>query len=104
MTDAARAASKNRNGEDHRMRALVARLAVALCIVIGLAGLALTAYVLDTNKPAITSLRDFGPQDKIALPASNSPQAILLQMAAEKVFGDYKKLDANFVSLPHPDA
>src|SRR5260221_12106289 len=37
MTDAARAASKNRNGEDHRMRALVARLAVALCIVIGLA-------------------------------------------------------------------
>jgi NitT/TauT family transport system substrate-binding protein len=199
MTDAARAASKNRNGEDHRMRALVARLAVALCIVIGLAtvrpaaaetdeiriglqygfiylpitianvtglidkrarelglpgmkvtlnrfsgsaavnealvsnsidfgayglpglliawektrgklavkglaGLALTAYVLDTNKPAITSLQDFGPQDKIALPASNSPQAILLQMAAEKVFGDYKKLDANFVSLPHPDA
>src|SRR5258708_24383472 len=25
-------------------------------------------------------------------------------MAAEKVFGDYKRLDANFVSLPHPDA
>src|SRR5260221_13175826 len=69
----------------------------------GLAGLALTAYVLDTNKPAITSLRDFGPQGKIRLPASNSPQAILLQMAAEKTFGDYKRLDANFVSLPHPD-
>src|SRR5258708_35473767 len=70
----------------------------------GLAGPAPPAYVLDTNRPAITSLQDFGPHDKIALPASNSPQAILLQMAAEKVFGDYKKLDANFVSLPHPDA
>jgi ABC-type nitrate/sulfonate/bicarbonate transport system substrate-binding protein len=70
----------------------------------GLAGLALTAYVLDTNKPAIKSLADFAAQDKIALPASNSPQAILLQMAAEKTFGDYKRLDGNFVSLPHPDA
>src|SRR5258708_5522049 len=70
----------------------------------GLAGLARTAYVLDTNKAAIKSIADFAAQDKIALPASNSPQAILLQMAAEKAFGDYKRLDANFVSLPHPDA
>src|SRR5260221_9517155 len=190
MTDAARAASKNRNGEDHRMRALVARLAVASCIVIGLAairpaaaetdeiriglqygfiylpitiadvtglidkrahelglpgmkvtlnrfsgsaavnealvsnsidfgayglpgllialektrgkpaikglaGLPLTAHVLDTNKAAIKSIADFAAQDKIPLPAPNSPQAILLQKATEKPFGDYKRRHAS---------
>ena len=55
----------------------------------------------------IKSLKDFGPNQKIALPAIKvSNQAILLQMAAEKEFGvgNHGKLDANAVSMAHPDA
>jgi NitT/TauT family transport system substrate-binding protein len=72
----------------------------------GLIGLALTAYVLDTNKPGVETLADFAPGDRIAVPASNSPQAILLRMAAEKLYGpgQYGKLDGMMVSLPHPEA
>src|SRR5260221_11583107 len=61
----------------------------------GLARLALTAHVLDTNKAAIKSIADFAAQDKIPLPAPNSPQAILLQKATEKPFGDYKRRHAS---------
>ena len=55
----------------------------------------------------IKSLRDFGPNQKIALPAAKvSNQAILLQMAAEKEFGvgNHGRLDANTISMAHPDA
>jgi NitT/TauT family transport system substrate-binding protein len=55
----------------------------------------------------IKSLKDFQPQHKIALPAAKvSNQAILLQMAAEKEWGvgQHSKLDANTVSMAHPDA
>ncbi len=55
----------------------------------------------------IKSLKDFQPNQKIALPAVKvSNQAILLQMAAEKEFGEgqFGKLDANTVSMTHPDA
>jgi NitT/TauT family transport system substrate-binding protein len=55
----------------------------------------------------IKSLKDFAPQQKIALPAVKvSNQAILLQMAAEKEWGigQHTKLDVNTVSMAHPDA
>jgi sulfonate transport system substrate-binding protein len=72
----------------------------------GLAGMPLNAFFLYTNKPAITSLADFGEQDRIAVPAPNSGQGIMLEMAAEKVFGpgQYARADRLMVSLPHPDA
>jgi NitT/TauT family transport system substrate-binding protein len=73
----------------------------------GLTGVGLTAFVLDTNKPGIKTLADFGADDRIAVPSAlNSPQAILLRMAAEKLYGpgQYGKLDSMMVSLPHPDA
>jgi len=63
--------------------------------------------VLVTRNPAIKSLKDYGPADKIAVPTVKvSTQAILLQMAAEKEFGagQYGKLDPNTVQLGHPDA
>ncbi|KAA0017500.1 ABC transporter substrate-binding protein [Salinicola corii] len=62
---------------------------------------------LVTNNPKIESLKDFGPGDKIAVPAvSVSVQSRLLQMATAKVYGEeqYDKLDDLTVSLPHPDA
>jgi NitT/TauT family transport system substrate-binding protein len=58
-------------------------------------------------KGEIKSLKDFKPEHKIALPAVKiSNQAILLQMAAEKEWGpgQYNRLDANTVTMAHPDA
>ena len=55
----------------------------------------------------IKSLKDFGPNDKIAVPTVKvSTQAIVLQIAAAEVFGadQWSKLDANTVQLGHPDA
>lgn len=63
--------------------------------------------ILVTRNPAIKSLKDYGPSDKIAVPTVRvSTQAILLQMAAEKEFGpgQWAKLDPNTVQLGHPDA
>lgn len=60
-----------------------------------------------SNNPAIKSVTDLGPQDRIAVPSIRvSPQAVLVQIAAERAFGEGKHgaLDANTVSLPNPDA
>jgi sulfonate transport system substrate-binding protein len=62
---------------------------------------------LVTTNPKVQSIRDFTDQDKIAVTTVKvSTQALLLQMAAAKEFGDanYAKLDSLTVSLPHPDA
>jgi NitT/TauT family transport system substrate-binding protein len=62
---------------------------------------------LITRDPKIKSLKDYGAGDKIAVPTVRvSTQAILLQMAAAKLYGpdNWNKLDANTVQLGHPDA
>lgn len=62
---------------------------------------------LNTRNPAVKTIRDFSDKDKIALPAVKvSIQAVTLQMAAEKAFGEgqHAKLDPLTVSLAHPDA
>lgn len=63
-------------------------------------------YLVTTN-PNVKSLRDFTDKDRIALPAVKvSLQAVTLQMAVAKEFGDgnYAKLDHLTVSMRHPDA
>lgn len=55
----------------------------------------------------IKSLKDIGPNDKIAVPTVKvSTQAIVLQIAAAELFGadQWAKLDPNTVQLGHPDA
>ena len=62
---------------------------------------------LITNNPKVKTLKDFGQGDKIAVTTVKiSTQALLLQMAAAKEFGEksYDKLDSLTVSMPHPDA
>jgi len=62
---------------------------------------------LNTRNPNVKTIKDFTEKDKIALPAVKvSVQAVTLQMAAEKVFGEgqHGKLDALTVSMSHPDA
>ncbi|MBV0893480.1 ABC transporter substrate-binding protein [Paracoccus sp. Z118] len=62
--------------------------------------------LLNSNKEEIQSITDFSSADKIALPAVKvSIQAILLQMAAEKEFGEGERdrLDAFTITMSHPD-
>jgi NitT/TauT family transport system substrate-binding protein len=62
---------------------------------------------LVTRNPNIKTLKDYGPNDRIAVPTLKvSTQAILLQMACEKTFGPDQttRLDGNTVQLGHPDA
>jgi NitT/TauT family transport system substrate-binding protein len=73
----------------------------------GLAGLNVIDLVLTVRKPGINTLKDFTTNDRIALPAVKvSNQAILLQMAAAKLYGEaeWAKLDGLTVSMAHPDA
>ena len=76
---------------------------------IGVMGVsAVTTYPLYLNvrNPGVKSIRDFTDKDKIAVPAVKvSTQAIMLQMAAEKAFGEgsHYKLDPFTVTLSHPD-
>ena len=72
----------------------------------GLANCATHPLVMNTNRPDIKTLADIGPADRIAIQAANSPQALVLGMAAEKLFGkgQSQHFSANIRPLPHPDA
>jgi NitT/TauT family transport system substrate-binding protein len=62
---------------------------------------------LNTRNPTVKTIRDFTDKDKIALPAVKvSIQAVTLQMAAEKTFGEgqQNRLDHLTVTMSHPDA
>jgi NitT/TauT family transport system substrate-binding protein len=70
---------------------------------------AMTTYPLYLNvrNPNVKSIRDFSDKDKIAVPSVKiSTQAIMLQMAAAKEYGDqnYAHFDPWTVTLSHPDA
>ena len=62
---------------------------------------------LITNKPAIKTLKDLGPSDRIAVPAAGVGfQSRILQIETARQFGPaaFKKFDDISISLPHPDA
>jgi NitT/TauT family transport system substrate-binding protein len=70
---------------------------------------AMTTYplYLISKNPNVKSIRDFTAADKIAVPSVKiSTQAIMIQMAAAKAFGEseYARLDPLTISLSHPDA
>jgi NitT/TauT family transport system substrate-binding protein len=72
-----------------------------------IAGLNFMPLILLTRDPRLKALKDYGEKDRIALPSVKiSMQAILLEMAAAKEFGEanYEKLDPLTVSMGHPDA
>jgi len=72
----------------------------------GVIGLNQMPLYLNTRNPNVQSIKDFTEKDKIALPAIKvAVQAIILQMAAAKEWGDanYAKLDPLTVSMAHPD-
>lgn len=72
-----------------------------------IAGLNFMPLILLTRDQRIKALKDYGEKDRIAVPSVKiSMQAILLEMAVAKEFGDanYEKLDPLTVSMGHPDA
>jgi sulfonate transport system substrate-binding protein len=72
-----------------------------------IAGLNFMPLILLTRDPRLKTLKDYGEKDRIALPSVKiSMQAILLEMAAAKEFGEanYERLDPLTVSMGHPDA
>ncbi len=71
----------------------------------GLVAYGNTPLLLLTRNPAVKSIADFTDTDRIAVPAvKSSIQAMMLQMAAEKQFGQFDRLDHLTVSRSHPDA
>ena len=72
-----------------------------------MSGLNVSPLMLMVRDPNIKSIKDFKDNHRIALPAVKvSMQAIMLQMAAAKEWGDakYNALDHLTVSMAHPDA
>jgi NitT/TauT family transport system substrate-binding protein len=60
---------------------------------------------LYTINPAVKTIADFTPANRIAVPAAKvSFNAVMLQIEAEKVFADAERLDPLTVSMGHPDA
>jgi NitT/TauT family transport system substrate-binding protein len=69
---------------------------------------AMTTYplYLNTRNPDVKAVKDFTEKDKIVVPSVKiSTQAIMLQMAAAKEWGEaqYARLDPLTVSMSHPD-
>jgi NitT/TauT family transport system substrate-binding protein len=73
--------------------------------ILGLCGIAVMPTVMNAIRPDLKTLRDVTPADRIAVPSTTSPQAIVLRMAAEQAFGpgQHGRFDAQMVSLPHPE-
>jgi NitT/TauT family transport system substrate-binding protein len=72
--------------------------------VLVVSGLTTLPPVLLTNRSDVRTLADFHSADRIAVPSASAPQVYLLQMQAEKVFGQHDKLRGQTVVRSHPDA
>lgn len=73
----------------------------------GISALSSQPFLLNTRDANIKSIKDFKESDRIAVPAvRSSVQAITLQMAAAKAYGDkeFARLDPLTVSMSPPDA
>lgn len=73
----------------------------------GICPLSAQPFLLNTRREAVKTIADFGDSDRIAVPSVKvSVQAVVLQMAAAKAFGEknFAKLDPLTVSMPPPDA
>jgi NitT/TauT family transport system substrate-binding protein len=73
----------------------------------GISALSSQPFLLNTRDPNIRTIKDFKDSDRIAVPAvKSSVQALTLQMAAAKAYGEkeFEKLDPLSVSMTPPDA
>jgi len=66
---------------------------------------AMPLYMLSNT--GATSLKELTEKDRIAIPGAGvSIQTVILEMAAEQIFGEgqHKRFSAQLVNLPHPEA
>ena len=73
----------------------------------GITALSSQPFLLNSRNPDVKTIKDFKDSDRIAVPAVKvSVQAIMLQMAAAKAFGDkeFSNLDTLTVSMSPPVA
>ncbi len=73
----------------------------------GICALSTQPFLLNTNRKDVKTIADFSDNDRIALPSIKvSVQAVVLQMAAAKAFGEsnFAKLDPLTVSMTPPDS
>lgn len=73
----------------------------------GIAALDSMPMLLNTRNPAVRSIRDLGPDDRIAIAGVKvSSQATTLQLAASREWGDgsWAQLDPLTVGMSHPTA
>src|SRR3954468_4526281 len=73
-------------------------------VVSGMAGV---PFRMLTRNPNVKSIKDFGPDDRIAVPTIRaSMQAMMMGIALEQAYGigQHGRLDSNQVQLGHPDA
>src|ERR1044072_8944316 len=71
------------------------------------AGVAGVPFFLLTRNPNVKSIKDFGPDDRIAVPTIRaSMQAMMMGIALEQAYGigQHGRLERNQVQLGHPDA
>ena len=72
-----------------------------------IAGMAGVPFRMLTRNPKVKSIKDFGPDDRIAVPTIRaSMQAMMMGMALEQAFGpgQHGRLDSNQVQIGHPEA
>jgi NitT/TauT family transport system substrate-binding protein len=73
----------------------------------GVSALTSQPFLLNTRNPDVKTIKDLTDSDRIALPSVKvSVQAVMLQMAVAKEFGDkeFAKFDKLTVSMSPPDA
>lgn len=73
-------------------------------VVSGMAGV---PFRMLTRNPKVKSIKDFGPDDRIAVPTIRaSMQAMMMGIALEQAFGpgQHGRLDSNQVQIGHPEA
>lgn len=72
--------------------------------IFAVSGLTTLPFGLLDNRPNVRSIADLRASDRIAMPTSSAPQVYVLQMQAEKIFGDYQRFKDQVVELSPTDA
>jgi NitT/TauT family transport system substrate-binding protein len=72
--------------------------------IFAVSGLTTLPLTLLDNRPNVHSVGDLRSTDRVAMPTPSAPQMYILQMQAEKVFGDYQRFKDQVVELSPTDA
>lgn len=72
--------------------------------IVAVSGLTTLPLALLSDRASLRAFADLRPADRIAVPTPSAPQTFFLQMEAEKAFGQYDRLSAAVVAMPHAAA